>query len=1697
MKRYFWLFSSIALAAAALFSLFAMLQAGPAQAAPASSPPARPAGRALQQITPVYTVTDSLNDDVAYNWIEIRGNGGQAAPGLASILDGSDPIDIGFYFPFYENVYSQVRASANGYLYFDNTGSYGANTPNQIGPGDPDNVIAALGAFLYLPQEEGIGNVYFRRDTLPERRFIVEYVNAQWFGGLNEPHTFQVILYPDGRIKVQYRQVRFLTNAHEYVVAGIEDSVGGNGVEYASGFFDQDPTIQNDLAVLYDPGNSIFGHLFVLPPAQSAWEDPGETLDFELTLVNLTGVTSTFNVTYSLAISSSAAPTPDLWLVGVPLTLPIPGGTGVIPLPNTFDYDFQVTATLPASATWFDQAILRLTVTSAASPTISNTAVITYGVAHRDLSIEKELDPDIPAAPGGYFRYRLAVTNAASPLDPERPAPARGVVVTDTLPLSTTLLPPLPGNVVTATLGGHTVLTWTVGDMGIYAEDELYLALYATPVLTVGDVITNTAAATMTASREYGPFANNAVTHTFSIVSPTVVYQIDKYPAAQDAGPGARVDWDIYYYDMGSLPVSGTRIVDQLPISTTLADVNIAPPVTDYSYDPLSHTLVFTLDPLRNGDWWGYPPINVAVTLSAALEEGAVLTNVVSITTTESVTHLFAYSAADATATVTVIDPRADPFVEKRPEEVNGQVVAPEPGGDYTFWVNYGNRGNGPAVSAVLTDTLPQSFVTLLDVVDFGGNTVVTSTPGLLVWEPITLPPGADYWARVELYIHDNTPAGASLVNTLLITAAGGGNVTTTNDSHALTVTLRGADVTLSKHVTPTGALRVGQRLTYTLHFSHVGDPEVPATGVVVSDRLPLGLTNVQVYTASDAPLLSGGTYPELTWSVPDELAYGESGVITLTAEVDAGAVWPPRPVLLNAAEIRTVKLEPYGHAPNSAVVTNAVELAAPYVLKFGPTIAMPGEPLTYTLPYGNAGLLDAHDVRITDTLPVSTTFYTATTPFSRTLGAGYVAWDAGTLPAGTDALSFTLVLSLSPAVPPRTILVNTARIASADYDGNPGNNVSQWRTPVGFDLTPSYKRVNGASSATAAPGDVVTYTVVLTNAGPYSTTDVLLTDPVPPGATYVPGSLAATGGLTAYLPPPTNTVTWTGVVSGHSAISITFQVTLGVAPRGTLVWNEAVISDTANDIVVRAPVMLTGPDLSGSFKGVSSAGPAFGQRVTYTLALSNSGELDAQVVVTDDLPFGVLYTGDGSASRGMPPVESGGVITWTGVVSAGAQVTLTLPVTVVAAPGSLVENEALIADGAGLVHRRSASFYSTGPDLSSSSKTVLPASVAQGGGVEYRLRIYNTGNGPGIGLLMTDAAPPGVSFGAAYFSGAPLGTLLQDGDVLTWTGDLPVLGEVNIRVPATVNAAPGTDPLNVMVLEGPPGNILTQTAAVHVLLPADLSDSEKTVNKDEAEVGETLRYTVSVHNAGELAGAFLVTDTLDPDTEFGGFVSYGGDAPVYGGGVIHWSGTVNPDSAQQLVFTVTVQLTLRLAVTNTAHIADGAGQVYTRTARTAIVEPELSAAKFNTPAGAVYPGDTITYTVVMSNVGGGMAQTRLVDRIPTYTTFIPPGGIDYLTQTVLLLNALSFQPLNGNPYDPPHYYPLTRTITWRGDIAANHVVTVTFAVWVSSTLPAGAGITNTAWVDDLGNADPPLVRQVFNRVVWRELYLPVVFKNH
>jgi subtilisin family serine protease len=177
---------------------------------------------------------------ISYNWIEI------SATGQKLTVRGDDAVKVAlpFSFPFYGNSKDSVYIASNGFLTFNsNLGTVGGFSnqpvPNPVAPND---LIAAFWDDLE-PQRTGAA-VYYQ--SAPDA-FIVQYTDVPAYGIASTGKvTFQVILYPNGSIKLQYKDVAtasFLTSA----TVGIEDPTGTSGLQVAY----NTAYISNGLAVLF------------------------------------------------------------------------------------------------------------------------------------------------------------------------------------------------------------------------------------------------------------------------------------------------------------------------------------------------------------------------------------------------------------------------------------------------------------------------------------------------------------------------------------------------------------------------------------------------------------------------------------------------------------------------------------------------------------------------------------------------------------------------------------------------------------------------------------------------------------------------------------------------------------------------------------------------------------------------------------------------------------------------------------------------------------------------------------------------------------------------------------------------------------------------------------------------------------------------------------------------------------------------------------------------------------------------------------------------------------------------------------------------------------------------------------------------------------------------------------------------------
>ena len=283
-----------------------------------------------------------------------------------------------------------------------------------------------------------------------------------------------------------------------------------------------------------------------------------------------------------------------------------------------------------------------------------------------------------------------------------------------------------------------------------------------------------------------------------------------------------------------------------------------------------------------------------------------------------------------------------------------------------------------------------------------------------------------------------------------------------------------------------------------------------------------------------------------------------------------AGSTKPGEPVTTQMMWTITASL-PFaglssGYSAMTLIPAPAADVA---VTKNGPGTIIAGNNVTYTLGVTNSGPIDAQGVSLVDVVPAGTTFVSLTSTggwacATPAVGAtGTITCSIGSFAAAASD-SFTLVVNVGAGVPNGTTITNTATVSSTTPDPAPGNNSASSSATVsnGADLA-----VTKSGPATINAGSNVTYTLGVTNSGPFSASSVALGDTLPAGTTFV--SLAAAAGWTCTTPA----VGGTGAVNcaiatlaaGASA-AFTITVRVSAAAAGTTITNTATVSSTTAD---------------------------------------------------------------------------------------------------------------------------------------------------------------------------------------------------------------------------------------------------------------------------------------------------------------------------------------------------------------------------------------------------------------------------------------------------------------------------------------------------------------------------------------------------
>ena len=472
-------------------------------------------------------------------------------------------------------------------------------------------------------------------------------------------------------------------------------------------------------------------------------------------------------------------------------------------------------------------------------------------------------------------------------------------------------------------------------------------------------------------------------------------------------------------------------------------------------------------------------------------------------------------------------------------------------------------------------------------------------------------------------------------------------------------------DLELTKDVSP-AAVQVGEETTFTIDVVNQGPDD--ATGVVVTDTLPAGLT----YVSDNA----GGAYDGATgvWTIGD-LAVGASVSMEFVVTVDEAGTF------VNEAEVTAANEEDSDSTPgdgegddwDDAIVTATVD--PPMIIDLeltkdvDPSQVEVGEETTFTISVVNQGPDDATGVVVTDTLPAGLTYV------SDNAGGAYDGatgvWTIGDLAVGAS-VSMEFVVTVDE---PGTF-VNEAEVTAAneeDSDSTPGDGEGDdWDDAIVTAVEPpaiiDLELVKDVSPAAVQVGEETTFTIDVVNQGPDDATGVVVTDTLPAGLTYVSDNAGgAYDGATGV---------WTiGDLAVGASVSMEFVVTVDEA--GTFV-NEAEVTaaneedsdstpgdgegDDWDDAIVTAtvdPPMIIDLELT---KDVDPSQVEVGEETTFTISVVNQGPDDATgVVVTDTLPAGLTYVSDNAGGA-----YDGATGVWTiGDLAVGASVSMEFNVTV------------------------------------------------------------------------------------------------------------------------------------------------------------------------------------------------------------------------------------------------------------------------------------------------------------------------------------------------------------------------------------------------------------------------------------------------
>ena len=716
----------------------------------------------------------------------------------------------------------------------------------------------------------------------------------------------------------------------------------------------------------------------------------------------------------------------------------------------------------------------------------------------------------------------------------------------------------------------------------------------------------------------------------------------------------------------------------------------------------------------------------------------------------------------------------------------------------------------------------------------------------------------------------------------------------------------------------------------------------------------------------------------------------------TVLVSEDYMVEWTPTNILANTTTSNLGIVRPIITASKTADKTAVVE----------------GEIITYTITATNSGRADGKAV-IKDTIPTGTTFVEGSIKVNNE-NTNYTAED---LQNGIEVN----VSKQNEQGDGKTELVFQVRVNGLKSDENDKkelvgvveNKATVNEIPTEEVKTPVIIFFKNAEQSTVKAGEKILYTITLVNSSEVSG-KVIVKDEAPENTTFVEGSIKVNGVEKAEL---TEENLKNGIeveVKENSEVTLTFEVTVNEQNSlndGDIIKNTAYVNEKPSE---ETETEFNKPVIN-SEKIADKTAVVAGEKLTYTIKVTNTGKADGTATVKDEVPTGTEFVKGSIKVNGVEKAE----LTEKDLKE-----------------GIKVDVPKASTNGAGTA---TVSFEVTVNKNIELSSVINKAKVNDKDSNEVTTKVITYYTIEHYYNNVLDSSETVTS------EEKEIGTVINGGYELKEKGKFKFVRDTGL--PLTLRADPSENVIRIYYEE--PNITATKT---------NNSKGKKLVEGDKVE------YTINVTNNGNVSGDATITDEIPEglkDISFATTQIGENDTVQLNGRTITWNvKELGKDETRTIKITATIsEVEKETTITNEVKV-DG-----NKTDETDIIvtKPIIESSKTATTIlkrdnkGNVIPGqdstkaevgDTIIYTITATNKSDVKSDIEISDDLSNLPVTFVDGSIK----------------VNGSASTKAKYE--NGKVTYKSTLAAGATVTLEFKVKVNEGTPVKTVIKNVAVVN-------------------------------